>query len=119
MAPLAIVENRFLFGLCQLHLLPFEQQIEDKIWINSGVIGMPANDGTPRTWYATVHNNGSSIKAKLHALEYQHSRASVKMIDQKLPKTYASTLNSGIWDNCEILPKQETSEQGQPLSFEG
>merc|ERR1719440_1521467 len=30
----------------------------EKLWLNAGVIGMPANDGTSRGWYALLTPNG-------------------------------------------------------------
>src|SRR5215831_9504177 len=30
--------------------LPFSQIVGERLWHNAGVIGMPANDGTPRVW---------------------------------------------------------------------
>ena len=34
--------------------LPFTQSIGDGLWHNPGVVGMPANDGTPRVWYSVI-----------------------------------------------------------------
>src|SRR5882672_4760810 len=34
--------------------LPFSQAIDGRLWHNAGVIGMPANDGTPRVWYSLL-----------------------------------------------------------------
>jgi predicted phosphodiesterase len=33
--------------------VPFGEKIAGKVWLNAGVIGMPANDGTPDGWYLT------------------------------------------------------------------
>jgi len=95
--------------------LPFAQKMEDakgneKWWINPGVIGMPANDGTMRCWYGVLDLADSSFQ--LHSFEYDHTTASELMIANKLPKEYAHTLRTGIWDNCEILPEPETAAQG-------
>ena len=37
------------------------------------------------------------------------------MYENHLPKEYADTLSSGIWDNMEILPEIEKMEQGIPI----
>ena len=100
--------------------IPFIQEIENanqqpRLWVNAGVIGMPANDSTPRCWYAIVDT--CTKKAKLYAFEYDHHKASDLMIQNELPIEYAHTLRTGIWDNCEILPKVETDQQGIPLFF--
>ena len=34
--------------------LPFTQSVSGYLWHNSGAIGMPANDGTPRVWYSII-----------------------------------------------------------------
>lgn len=90
--------------------LPFVQSIEDKLWINTGVIGMPANDGTTRTWFAILKKE--SFLVELNAFHYDHAASAKMMLEQGLPKEYAHTLTTGIWDNCEILPPEETQQQG-------
>ena len=30
--------------------IPFTRLVGDRVWHNSGALGMPANDGTPRVW---------------------------------------------------------------------
>jgi hypothetical protein len=37
------------------------------------------------------------------------------MLEKGLPASYAKTLLTGIWDNCEILPEKETRNQGKPI----
>ncbi len=91
--------------------IPFVDQKEDKLWLNAGVIGMPANDGNTHTWYLTMHEN----KHQFRKLIYDHNNASKAMLYQNLPKEYAQTLIDGIWDNCDILPEEETSRQGMEI----
>lgn len=38
--------------------LPFSDRKDNKLWFNPGVIGMPANDGTPRVWYGVAEPAG-------------------------------------------------------------
>lgn len=109
----ALNADIILAGHCGL---PFSQTNEDKLWINLGVIGMPANDGTPRVWYAILDDaNGFNFEIK--ALEYDFEKASELMEGKPLPKTYQQTLRSGIWDNCEILPNYEAQLQGIEIKF--
>lgn len=96
--------------------LPFMQQLGNSYWINPGVIGMPANDGTPRVWF-TIYNSKTKTFSS-HALAYDYEKASQEMINKQLPMEYAKTLVNGIWDNCEILPSEETKAQGVEI-FEG
>jgi predicted phosphodiesterase len=34
--------------------LPFTQVVDGRLWHNAGVVGMPANDGTPRGWFSLI-----------------------------------------------------------------
>ncbi|WP_286748399.1 metallophosphoesterase family protein [Roseivirga sp. UBA1976] len=97
--------------------LPFNSPVEDKLWLNPGVIGMPANDGTPRVWYMLLNDrNGFSFQHQ--SFTYNHDLANQLMLEKGLPKTYAATLKSGIWDNCEILPEVEAGRQGRVMKFD-
>lgn len=96
--------------------LPFMQQLENAYWINPGVIGMPANDGTTRVWYTIYNSQTKTFSSR--ALKYDFNKASQEMIAKKLPMEYAKTLVDGIWDNCEILPSEETKAQGEQLMAE-
>lgn len=96
--------------------LPFLDQKEGKTWLNAGVIGMPANDGTTRVWYAILDVNSSGeVICTHHALTYDFATAAERMRTNRLPASYALTLSTGIWDNCDILPETETNAQGHPL----
>lgn len=99
--------------------LPFNRQFGDKKWLNPGVIGMPANDGTPRVWYMILEpktDGGNSFEHR--SLQYDHNSAYGAMLEKKLPEAYADTLISGIWDNMEILPPRERLQQGIPLTLD-
>jgi len=97
--------------------LPFYHTNNNKHWLNAGVIGMPANDGTSKVWYMILDDaNGFSFEH--HALEYDFLTAQKLMQQHQLPSQYAQTLSSGMWDNCEILPEAETKMRGIPLSFQ-
>lgn len=95
--------------------LPFASVQDDKYWLNSGVIGMPANDGNTSVWYMIMEDK--PFRFKHYAFEYNHEKAAQLMNKNGLPKAYSETLKTGIWDNCEILPKAETANQGLPITF--
>lgn len=97
--------------------IPFSQEQEGKLWLNAGVIGMPANDGTPDVWYMILEEDeaSQSIHYEYRPLAYDHRTAYQKMQEAGLPMAYAQTLMDGYWDNCDILPAQETREQGKAL----
>ena len=92
--------------------LPFHQEKEEKIWLNPGVIGMPANDGSPQVWYAVLDDSMETFHFKHHQMEYNYKLANARMQIDFLPQEYARTLITGIWDNTEILPPYESGLQG-------
>lgn len=96
--------------------LPFYTEHEGDLWINPGVIGMPANDGTTRVWYTVIEPDGSPFFSH-QSFEYDHTSAAKRMRELSLPAAYALTLETGLWDNCEILPPEETAAQGTELVF--
>lgn len=97
--------------------LPFSEKKEDKIWINPGVIGMPANDGSTSAWYAILKWEGNAVNVEHHSFTYNNGKANQLMLENNLPQEYANTLLTGIWDNCEILPPRETELQGKAITF--
>jgi predicted phosphodiesterase len=98
--------------------LPFNDSQQDKLWLNPGVIGMPANDGTTRVWYMLIDlDKESNLSFSHEHFTYNHKKAADLMQQKGLTPEYAKTLNTGIWDNCEILPLEETKAQAKPLHF--
>ncbi|CAA0244962.1 metallophosphoesterase family protein [Tenacibaculum maritimum] len=95
--------------------LPFYEQQKKWHWINPGVIGMPANDGSPNVWYAIIEDTENALKVSYKKLEYDFNLASKLMQTHGLPKEYAQTLVTGIWDNTEILPSKESALQGKRI----
>ncbi len=98
--------------------LPFSQAIGNKFWLNPGVIGMPANDGTQRVWYMLLEIENGELKYTHRSFEYDYKTTQQLMYKNHLPEAYADTLASGIWDNMEILPELEKMGQGIPINFE-
>lgn len=96
--------------------IPFAQQGPEGWWINAGAIGLPANDGTDRVWCASVSEAGEAVEVRFIPLRYPHGTAAAEMEERGLPASYARSLSTGLWDNCEILPAEETGLQGRPLS---
>ena len=94
--------------------LPFADERDEKVWINSGAAGMPANDGTPRTWFVILDDTDGQLRYSFHPLAYDVATARRKMLAQRtrLPLSYATTLVTGIWDNTEIMPPGEAAQEG-------
>ncbi|TYB79144.1 metallophosphoesterase family protein [Bizionia myxarmorum] len=97
--------------------LPFYEENNNKIWINPGVIGMPANNGSPHVWFAILEDTKGQFSFKFHNLDYDFELASQLMQSNKLPESYAQTLKIGIWDNMEILPLTEQKQQGLKINL--
>lgn len=95
--------------------IPFADQKNGLLWLNAGVIGMPANDGSTDVWYLLLNDANDELTYEFHRLPYDFEQANVLMIQNGLPYTYAQTLLTGIWDNCEILPEEEMQNQGKRL----
>lgn len=105
--------NVILAGHCGL---PFHDQKGEYLWLNPGVIGMPANDATSRVWYTILDKDKKGrLRFRYDAFEYDHETTAALMRAKRLPEAYAKTLETGVWDNCEILPDQETAQQGVEL----
>lgn len=97
--------------------LPFHDEDNGLHWLNPGVIGMPANDGHPHVWYAILEIKNEIINYSFHSFDYDHNLTSELMNKELLPKEYAKTIHTGIWDNTEILPEPESLQQGFELKL--
>jgi predicted phosphodiesterase len=95
--------------------LPFTQMVGARLWHNSGAIGMPANDGTPRVWYSILYPERDGIAIEHRALAYDHTQAAAKMRRAGLPEEYAAALGSGLWASVDALPAQERFASGVAL----
>ena len=103
--------------ICGHSGLPFTQNISGSLWHNAGVIGLPANDGTPRTWFSLLTPERDGLRIDHLPLIYDVDGAYEDMKKAGLPGEYASTLTTGLWDNCDILPAADAGQQGVPLLF--
>ena len=95
--------------------LPFGQKLTNGHWLNAGVIGMPANDGTNSTWYLLLNPVNGQIKASWHRLEFDYRITIKKMEESGLPRDYIDALESGRWPSMSALPAHEISIQSIPL----
>lgn len=132
--------NRFMFAsqknqgfvdeleLCDADLiiaghsgLPFTKKIAhprgDLVWHNSGALGMPANDGTPRVWFSILKCLDGQIQFTQHSLSYDYHLTKKTMLNNNLNQGYHNTLSTGLWPSMDVLPELEKSQQGKPLSF--
>jgi predicted phosphodiesterase len=95
--------------------LPFTQVINERLWHNAGVIGMPSNDGTPRVWFSLLSVEADRIVIEHRPLAYDYSTAAAKIRGARLPEEYAASLETGLWPNCDVLPLKEIHDCGVAL----
>lgn len=93
--------------------LPFGQNLSGgKAWLNAGVIGMPANDAKPHTWFMLVEPSGKDLKISWEALAYDSAGCKESMQSANVSKGYQSSIASGLWPNMDILPAEEQQRKG-------
>lgn len=80
--------------------LPFLREVAGRLWLNTGAIGMPPNDGDPRTSYGVIGRDGPRIER----LAYDHGAAAAAMRAVGLTQGYERTLETGWWPSEDILP---------------
>ena len=94
--------------------IPFIQKFENYRWVNTGALGMPANDATARTWFVKMTKG----HLELVHLNYDYQSASNAMKEQSWPEEYALTLENGLWHSEDILPEQERLSRGQKIEVQ-
>lgn len=107
--------GKMLVGHCGV---PFLDQRDSSAWINSGALGMPANDGTQDVWFVTVEKKSEGFEVNFHRLTYDWRGAQEKMISANLPSVYAKTLETGLWDSTEVLRPEEVTQTGIRLNWD-
>ncbi len=95
--------------------IPFTKLEAGRVWHNSGALGMPANDGTPRVWFSTISPMAGGIRFSHHTLRYDYMRAASKMRACDMPEGYATALETGLWPALDILPPRERQAAGHSL----
>jgi predicted phosphodiesterase len=97
--------------------IPFGQRLQERYWLNTGVIGMPANDGGRHGWYLLLEAREHGLEASWHRLHYdcEASRASTVAAGMK---AYGQALVDGLWPSVDILPEVERRQTGQALDLQ-
>jgi diadenosine tetraphosphatase ApaH/serine/threonine PP2A family protein phosphatase len=96
--------------------LPFSEIVGGRLWHNAGVIGLPANDGTPRVWYAVLRPGPEGIEVEHRPLAYDHAAAAAAIRAAGLPVAYADTLENGLWPADDVMPEADRHARGEFLS---
>ncbi|MET0193674.1 MAG: metallophosphoesterase family protein [Hyphomicrobiaceae bacterium] len=95
--------------------LPFVEKVGRGVWFNPGVIGMPANDGTPDVWYGLIGIEGDHVVLSTHRLSYDHVAAAAGMRRFGHANGYARSLITGLWPSLDVLPPAETAATGKKI----
>lgn len=102
--------------------LPFGQALaggdEPVYWLNTGVIGMPANDGTRDGWYLLLEPCDDGVAASWHRLPFDTGGATASMRRAGLGVAYRNALESGLWPSMDVLPPRERQVAGLPISLD-
>jgi predicted phosphodiesterase len=80
--------------------LPFLREVAGRMWFNTGALGMPPNNGDPRTSFGVIEAGGPRVER----LEYDHAGAARAMCAAGLTQGYDRTLSSGWWPSEDVLP---------------
>ncbi|MBT2396951.1 radical SAM protein [Streptomyces sp. ISL-100] len=96
--------------LCTHSGLPWQRHIGERLAVNVGVLGKPANDGRRNVWYALIDLGDGYPKAELIPLAYDWQAQARSMRAAGLPEVFVETIEIGWWTTClEILPPRERS----------
>jgi predicted phosphodiesterase len=89
-------------------------RLRQALWFNPGVIGMPANDGTPDVWYGLISCDTATgtLKFATHRLAYDFHTAAAALRRQGHANGYARTFVTGLWPSLDVLPQAERAVSG-------
>ncbi|MGE5175085.1 MAG: metallophosphoesterase family protein [Hyphomicrobiales bacterium] len=93
--------------LCTHTGLHWQRRLPDGArFVNVGAVGRPANDGSPRVWYAFF--GAGAEEAAFVPVAYDHEALAREMEAERIPAEFVETIRTGWWTTClEILPGKE------------
>ncbi len=97
--------------------IPFGQKIDTRYWLNAGVIGMPANDGSSDGWYMLIEPTDDGPSASWHRLAYAQNVSHKSTLAVGM-REYGQALLDGLWPSMDILPQAERLQRGQRIQPE-
>jgi len=95
--------------------MPFVSKRKRGTWFNAGVIGMPANDGTPDGWYGLLTPAADGVEISLHRLAYDARAAAAAVRRWSYADSYAKSLVTGVWPSFDVLPEPERAAAAKRL----
>lgn len=97
--------------------IPFGQSLAQGHWLNAGVIGMPAHDGSADGWYMLLIPDDEGATVQWQRLSYDAGLSQARMQAVNLCSEYADALTTGFWPSDAILPDADTLTAGQRLAL--
>lgn len=88
--------------------LPWTRRLPSgRRFVNCGVLGRPANDGTTDVGYTILDARAAGVTEYVR-LAYDHDQLAAEMRAESLPQPFIETIQTGWWTTClEILPAKE------------
>lgn len=84
------------------------REIDNKFFVNVGVLGRPENNGKTNVWYTILEILENKLKIDFIPLNYDYQLLAREMEKERLPKEFIETVLTGWWTTClEILPIKE------------
>lgn len=81
---------------------------DERMYVNVGALGRPANDGRTEVWYALLDGTGQTLDVDFVPVTYDHQALAEEMRSEELPEEFVETILTGWWTTClEILPGKE------------
>ncbi len=96
--------------------IPFGQAFGSSLWLNAGVIGMPANDASTGGWYMLLEPDQHGFQASWHRLPYD-AAISQRSTREAGMEEFARALVDGLWPSMDVLPPIERRQQGKRISL--
>lgn len=98
--------------------IPFGEKVDQQLWLNAGVIGMPANDGTADGWFMQLTEQSGGVLVEWHRLTYPVEASQLAMQKAGLNTPYQQALATGLWPSLDVLPGIEKKATGKCLAME-
>jgi predicted phosphodiesterase len=92
-------------------------RLDHAVWFNPGVIGMPANDGTPDVWYGLITADAATgtLNFATRRLAYEFHVAAGRLRRHGHANGYARTFVTGLWPSLDVLPAAEWAATGNRI----
>ena len=82
--------------------LAFQRPVGNRLWVNTGSLGMPENDGDTATRFVVMTEAGFETVR----LTYDHAAAATAMTAAGLSDGYDVALLTGYWPSEDVLPAE-------------